>query len=103
MSALLTLPLPRLRRDSFCVPPLLVNLNLRGCFVFAATSFPCAIASWFFLPETKGRAAAEIDELFEKKVPAWRWAKFETEIEQQTRAAIAADHGDINKPIVDDA
>ena len=38
----------------FAVPPLLVHLNLRASFVFGATSLPCLIYLWFYLPETKG-------------------------------------------------
>ena len=39
--------------------------------------------TWF------SRAAGEIDELFERKIPAWRWAKTETEIETQQKEAVA--------------
>ena len=34
------------------------------------------------------RSAAEIDELYENKVPAWRWSKTVTAVEQQMRAAV---------------
>ena len=37
------------------------------------------------------RAAAEIDELWERKIPAWRWAKTETVIEQQMHAVVEVD------------
>ena len=33
----------------------------------------------FFLPEVKGRTYAELDELFERGVPAWKFASTETE------------------------
>lgn len=32
------------------------------------------ILVWFLVPETKGRTFAELDELFERKVPAWKFA-----------------------------
>jgi hypothetical protein len=35
------------------------------------------------------RSAAEIDELFEKKVPAWRWNKYHTDAETSMQQAIA--------------
>jgi SP family general alpha glucoside:H+ symporter-like MFS transporter len=34
------------------------------------------------------RSAAEIDELYEKHVPAWRWSSTVTEVETQMHAAI---------------
>ena len=36
------------------------------------------------------RAAAEIDELYRNKVPAWRWAKTKTAVEEQMHAVVAA-------------
>ena len=37
------------------------------------------------------RAIAEIDELFEKRVPAWKWSKTVTDVEEHMRAAVAND------------
>ena len=34
------------------------------------------------------RAASEIDELFERQIPAWRWSKTTTAIEEQTCVAV---------------
>lgn len=72
---------------------------------------------WIYLPETKGyvlrlssffssqtfviikgvalisggrRSAAEIDELYERKIPAWRWQKTVTAAEETMHAAIRA-------------
>ncbi|GFZ44385.1 hypothetical protein JCM24511_02107 [Saitozyma sp. JCM 24511] len=75
----------------FAVPPMLVALNLRAGFIFGATSLPICIFFWYFLPETKGRAAAEIDELFERRIPAWRWGRTTTIVEEQMRNAVQAD------------
>ena len=33
----------------------------------------CTIIIYFYLPETKGRSPAEIDEMFEARVPARKW------------------------------
>lgn len=38
---------------------------------------------------TYRRSAAEIDELYERKVPAWRWESTVTEGEEVMRAAVA--------------
>lgn len=36
------------------------------------------------------RSAAEIDELYERKIPAWRWSKTVTHVEEQMQAAVEA-------------
>ncbi|WAO95966.1 Hypothetical protein NCS54_01361800 [Fusarium falciforme] len=33
---------------------------------------------WFLIPETKGHSAAELDELFERKIKPWRLHKTAT-------------------------
>jgi uncharacterized protein (DUF342 family) len=38
---------------------------------------------------TSRRSAAEIDELYERKIPAWRWESTVTEGEEVMRAAVA--------------
>jgi hypothetical protein len=40
------------------------------------------------------RSAAEIDELYENKVPAWRWKNTVTEVEKQLQAALSVRAGD---------
>lgn len=37
---------------------------------------------WFVVPETKDRSYAELDELFERKIPAWRFKSTETSTQQ---------------------
>lgn len=46
---------------------------------------------WFFLPETKQRSISEVDELFERGVPAWKWRKTVTNAELHLRATQAAE------------
>lgn len=72
----------------YATPPMLLALDLRTAFVYGALSVPICILMWLYVPETAGRSAAEIDELYEKKVPAWRWRKTVTEVEEQMRAAV---------------
>ncbi|KAL1891069.1 hypothetical protein Sste5346_007894 [Sporothrix stenoceras] len=71
---------------TFATPRMLLALNLKSGFVFGAFSVPIMILTWFYLPETKGRSAAEIDELFERKVPAWRWSSTVTYVEEDMHA-----------------
>lgn len=42
---------------------------------------PFAVASWFIIPETKGRTSPELDELFENKVRPWRFHKTKTALQ----------------------
>ncbi|KAI5458760.1 hypothetical protein BGZ63DRAFT_432233 [Mariannaea sp. PMI_226] len=72
----------------YATPPMLLSLNVKTGFVYGAFSVPMCILLWFYLPETKGRSAAEIDELYERKVPAWRWSKTVTAAEEQMHAVV---------------
>jgi hypothetical protein len=40
------------------------------------------------------RSAAEIDELYENRVPAWRWKKTVTQVEKQLQAALQVRSGE---------
>ncbi len=52
-------------------------------YIWAGSNLVCGIFFFFFLPELKGRTLEEIDELFERRISAW---KFKT-----TAANIAAE------------
>ena len=39
-------------------------------------------------PNGCSRSTAEIDELYERKIPAWRWGKTVTAVEEQMQAAV---------------
>ena len=39
------------------------------------------------------RSAAEIDELYERKIPAWRWSKTVTAAEEQMHAVVQVKGG----------
>lgn len=51
------------------------NWKAKAAFLWAGTSFLCFTWSYFRLPESKGRTYAELDLLFEQKVPARKFAK----------------------------
>ncbi|EGW32148.1 maltose permease [Spathaspora passalidarum NRRL Y-27907] len=67
------------------VEPYLINpgsANLKGltAFVWFATAFPTLIWSFFRLPETKDRTYAELDILFERRVPAREFAAYQIDV-----------------------
>ncbi|CAH0045348.1 unnamed protein product [Clonostachys solani] len=70
----------------YATPRMLLALNIKACFIFGALSVPCCILMWLYVPETKGRSAAEIDELYERKIPAWKWSKTRTSVEDHSLA-----------------
>ncbi|CAI6340140.1 unnamed protein product [Periconia digitata] len=49
------------------------NLQGKIAFIFGAVMAASCIFIYFFVPETKGRTWIEIDELYKRGVPAWKW------------------------------
>lgn len=49
------------------------NLGGKIAFIFGAVCFVSTIFIWFFVPETKNRTYIEIDELWDRGVPARKW------------------------------
>ncbi|PLB46494.1 general substrate transporter, partial [Aspergillus steynii IBT 23096] len=54
------------------------NWGLKTGWFYVGVGMPFTLGMWFLIPETKGRSAAELDELFERKVKPWRFHKTET-------------------------
>ncbi|TVY62677.1 MFS transporter fmqE [Fusarium oxysporum f. sp. cubense] len=54
------------------------NWGLKSGFFYAGVGLPSAIGCWFLIPETARRSAAELDELFERKVSPRRFHKTKT-------------------------
>ncbi|KAL4967226.1 general substrate transporter [Aspergillus stella-maris] len=53
------------------------NLGARLGYIWGGCAFVGAIWVWFFMPELKGRSLEDIDELFEARLPAWRFKGYE--------------------------
>lgn len=51
-------------------------------FFFAGLAILFTILVWFTVPETKGLTYGEIDDRFERRLPAWRFTKRAVEPEQ---------------------
>ncbi|EWG53284.1 hypothetical protein FVEG_11747 [Fusarium verticillioides 7600] len=54
------------------------NWGLKTGWFFAGVGLPFTIVMWFLIPETSGRSAAELDELFEHKTKPWQFHKSTT-------------------------
>ncbi|KAJ9419807.1 hypothetical protein FOXG_15485 [Fusarium oxysporum f. sp. lycopersici 4287] len=54
------------------------NWGLKTSWFFAGLGAPFTLAMWFLIPETAGRTAAELDELFERKIKPYRFHKTAT-------------------------
>ncbi|WWC97802.1 hypothetical protein V866_004689 [Kwoniella sp. B9012] len=52
------------------------NWGLKTAFFFAGISTPFVVASFFLIPDTSRRTAAELDEMFRKKVKPWRFRSY---------------------------
>ncbi|RSH85769.1 hypothetical protein EHS25_003910 [Saitozyma podzolica] len=57
--------------------------------LFVATATCVWILIFFLVPETRGRSFTELDELFARRIPAWKFAKTDTE-ESRLRKEIQA-------------
>ncbi|ORY58349.1 sugar transporter [Leucosporidium creatinivorum] len=69
---------------SFSVPIMLKGAPKWGVktgFFFGATGLIATAIAWYILPETAQRSTAEIDELFEKKVPPRQFKGYETDVQ----------------------
>lgn len=51
-------------------------------FFFGPLAVLFTILVWFTVPETKGRSYQELDELFERRIPAWRFEQEKTSIQE---------------------
>lgn len=68
--------------QSYTIPLLLSNQGAGwgqkiGLF-FGGLTFAYLVPVLLLFPETKGRTYQELDELFERRIPAWRFASTKT-------------------------
>ncbi|KIH86454.1 sugar transporter [Sporothrix brasiliensis 5110] len=66
----------------FCSPyfinPTNLNWGAKYGYIWAGSNFCCFLFFFFFIPELKGRSLEEIDELFAKRVGAWKFKSYQT-------------------------
>ena len=64
------------------ISPDKANLGVKAIYVWAALLIPTIILLWFYYPETYGRTYLELDELYERGIPAWRFKTTKTEADE---------------------
>jgi SP family sugar:H+ symporter-like MFS transporter len=71
---------------SYCTPyfinPQALNWGPKYCFIWGGSNLILALWVFLFVPETRGRSLEQLDELFAKKVPTLKFAKYETDLKQ---------------------
>ncbi|KAB8073521.1 general substrate transporter [Aspergillus leporis] len=60
------------------------NLGAKTYLVFAGCMAGVLVFAYFFMPETRGRTFAEIDEMYDANIPMWKWRNYETTTEAKT-------------------
>jgi hypothetical protein len=55
-------------------------------FIFGGLSIICLVYLWLYQPETAGRTYGELDEMFMKKVPAWKFKGYQTDADAMEQA-----------------
>lgn len=63
--------------EPYLINPQNANLKGKTAFVWFGTALPTLIWSYFRLPETRNRTYEELDLLFERRVPARQFAKYD--------------------------
>jgi hypothetical protein len=61
------------------------NLGAKTYLIFAGCMAAIIVFFYFFMPETRGRTFAEIDEMYAAKIPMWKWRSYETSFELRSR------------------
>lgn len=57
-------------------------MGFNTSFLFGGFGVLTSVVIWFFVPEPSRRNAAELDEMYEKGVPAWKMSKYVTDVQR---------------------
>ncbi|KAL4878200.1 MFS general substrate transporter [Aspergillus karnatakaensis] len=63
-----------------------VNWNFKTGWFFGALGVVTSVIVWFYVPEPSKRNTAEMDEMYEKGVPAWRMKGYVTDVQSRSLA-----------------
>ena len=71
---------------SYCTPYFInsaaLNWGPKYCFIWGGSNIILALWVFLFVPETRGRSLEQLDELFTKKVPTLKFARYVTDLKQ---------------------
>jgi hypothetical protein len=62
------------------------NLGFKACWIFVGLGGLANALAYAFIPEPAGRSPAELDELYEKHIPAWRMRGYVTDVEKDMQS-----------------
>ncbi|KAJ9617077.1 hypothetical protein H2200_000798 [Cladophialophora chaetospira] len=86
---------------TFAVPQITAadagNLGAKAAFIFGGCVFVTIIWSYFFIPETRARSAAEIDEMYDKKLPMRRWRGYQCDAVREVSEKFNEKAGSVDK------
>lgn len=63
------------------------NWGYKTAFLFLGTGLVTCVIAYFYVPEPSQRNSAEMDEMYEKGVPAWQMRKYVTDVQESRRGA----------------
>jgi hypothetical protein len=73
-------------------------------YIWAGSNLACLIFFFFFIPELKGRTLEEIDELFTRKVSAWKFKSTKTTIGDEALRDVQKQevfHDNVKSPVTE--
>ena len=74
----------------YMLNPTAWNWGSKAGFFWGSFCVVATIWTWFRLPEGKNRTYAELDVLFEKRVPARKFKNYKTTVQTQNEVAAGA-------------
>ena len=58
------------------------DMGVKAIYVWAGLLVPTVVILYLYYPETYGRTYWELDELYERGIPAWKFASTQTSAQQ---------------------
>ena len=69
------------------------NWGYKTAWLFFATGAVTCVVIYFYVPEPSQRNPAELDEMYEKGVPAWKMRKYITDVQM-----LQQEHAETKQP-----
>ncbi|KAK9319797.1 general substrate transporter [Lipomyces orientalis] len=82
---------------SYMISPDAANMGVKAVYVWAGLLIPTTVLLYLYYPETYGRTYWELDELYERKIPAWRFKNAPTLSDQSGHKNKTLISGDANR------